>query len=352
MARGAEAEGGVKALTVGSLFSGIGGIDLGLERAGMRTRWFSEIDPYASRVLKKHWPDVPNYGDITQIDFRAVEPVDVLAGGFPCQDVSNAGKREGIDGERSGLWSEYARAIGELRPRYVFVENVAALLVRGLDRVLGDLAALGYDAEWDCIPAAAVGAPHLRDRLYLVAYTSRKCARQPLSVSGGHVPPVTSRDGAQGLVAHPERQQGGERHEPDVQRGRKGETEQARVGGDGAHIPDPARIGRRAGRTGRPAGVHSGLRNAAGDVAHSHGERREECFPTTVAAREGFRGRCADARRKYWRTEPDVGRVADGVPRRMDRLRGLGNAVVPQIPEIIGGWIVQHAHTADAEAAA
>src|SRR5690606_7177861 len=121
----------VRKLTVGSLFSGIGGIDLGLERAGMETRWFSEIDPYASRVLAKHWPNVPNHGDITQIDFRAVEAVDVLCGGFPCQDLSLAGKRAGIDGERSGLWSEYVRAIRDLRPRYVLVENVTALLSGG-----------------------------------------------------------------------------------------------------------------------------------------------------------------------------------------------------------------------------
>ena len=157
-------------LTVGDLFSGIGGFSLGLERAGMKTAWFSEIDPYASAVLRKHWPDVPNHGDIRGIRAGAVERVDLLCGGFPCQDISNAGKRAGIDGERSGLWSEYARVIGELRPRYVVVENVAALLGRGLERVLGDLAALGFDAEWHCIPASAVGAPHRRDRIWIVAH--------------------------------------------------------------------------------------------------------------------------------------------------------------------------------------
>src|SRR5574343_193510 len=156
-------------LTVGDLFSGIGGFSLGLERAGMRTRWFSEIDPYASAVLRKHWADVPNHGDIRNVRRGAVEPVDVLCGGFPCQDISNAGKRAGIDGERSGLWAEYARVIGELRPRYVIVENVSALLGRGLGRVLGDLAALGFDAEWHCIPASAVGAPHRRERICIVA---------------------------------------------------------------------------------------------------------------------------------------------------------------------------------------
>jgi DNA-cytosine methyltransferase len=157
-------------LTVGSLFAGIGGFDLGLERAGMRSVWQCEIDPYAQRVLEKHWPDVLRVPDIRHVGARTVPYVDVICGGFPCQDISIAGAGAGIDGERSGLWSEYARVVGELRPRYVVVENVSVLLARGLGRVLGDLAALGYDAEWDCIPASAVGAPHQRDRIWLVAY--------------------------------------------------------------------------------------------------------------------------------------------------------------------------------------
>lgn len=154
-------------MNVLDLFSGVGAFSLGLERAGMRTVAFCEIDERCRRVLAKHWPGVRVHDDV-----RTLEPVpcEVICGGFPCQDISVAGKRIGIEGERSGLWSEYARLIREVRPRYVIVENVAALLIRGLDRVLGDLAALGYDAEWDCIPASAIGAPHERDRLFLVAY--------------------------------------------------------------------------------------------------------------------------------------------------------------------------------------
>lgn len=162
-------------LSVGSLFSGIGGLDLGLERAGMTVVWQSEIDPYASRVLAKHWPNVPNLGDITTIDWSTVEPVDILVGGFPCQDVSDAGQHcgpAGIHGERSGLWASMARGIRHLRPRLILVENVPGLLVRGLGTVLGDLAEIGYDAEWDCLPAAAVGARHLRARVWILAYPS------------------------------------------------------------------------------------------------------------------------------------------------------------------------------------
>ena len=175
----AEAAGG--AVTVGSLFAGIGGFDLGLERAGFTVRWQCEIAPYCRQVLAKHWPNVRRYEDVREIHaarlcgtgslcVRCVEPVDVLCGGFPCQDVSFAGRGAGLDGARSGLWSEYARLVGELRPRYVLVENVTGLTARGLGRVLGDLAARGFDAEWACVPACAVGATHMRRRLFIVAY--------------------------------------------------------------------------------------------------------------------------------------------------------------------------------------
>jgi DNA (cytosine-5)-methyltransferase 1 len=165
-------------LRVLDLFSGIGGFSLGLERAGMKTVAFCEIDPYARAVLRKHWPDVPCYDDVRTLTADRLArdgiAVDVICGGFPCQDISVAGKGAGLAGERSGLWSEIARLVGELRPRFAIVENVAALLGRGLGDVLGDLAALGYDAEWHCIPASAVGLPHIRDRVWVVAYPRKE----------------------------------------------------------------------------------------------------------------------------------------------------------------------------------
>jgi DNA (cytosine-5)-methyltransferase 1 len=166
---------GVGELKVLSLFAGIGGFDLGLERTGgFETVAFCEIEPFAVRVLNKHWPKVPVYGDVRELTADRLGAdgigVDIICGGFPCQDISVAGDGLGLAGERSGLWREYARLIREIRPSYVIVENVAALLCRGLGDVLGDLAASGYDAEWDCIPAAGVGAPHLRDRVWIVAY--------------------------------------------------------------------------------------------------------------------------------------------------------------------------------------
>jgi DNA (cytosine-5)-methyltransferase 1 len=177
-------------MTFGSLFAGIGGFDLGFERAGMTCSWQVEINEFCRRVLAKHWPDVRRHDDVKTFPPTDAEEwrVDTICGGFPCQDISLAGKGAGIaEGTRSGLWSDYVRIVRVLRPRYVVVENVSALLIRGMGRVLGDLAACGYDAEWDCFPAAAFGAPHRRDRVFLVAYPSK--------VRRGSVPDESRDDG-------------------------------------------------------------------------------------------------------------------------------------------------------------
>ena len=159
-------------LTFGSLFAGVGGMDLGLERAGLCCRWQVENDNFAKQVLRKHWPNVRRWDDVRNWPRPDTEAVDLIAGGFPCHDISHAGRRCGLAGQRSGLWYEFLRILCELRPRFVLVENVAALLVRGMDEVLGGLATLGYSAEWECLPAAAFGSPHNRDRLFIVAYSS------------------------------------------------------------------------------------------------------------------------------------------------------------------------------------
>jgi DNA (cytosine-5)-methyltransferase 1 len=294
-------------LTFGSLFAGIGGMDLGLERAGMVCRWQVEIDDYCRRVLAKHWPDVRKYGDIREVTGGELERVDLICGGFPCQDISNAGKRAGIDGERSGLWSEYIRLVRVLRPRYVLVENVAALLGRGLGTVLGDLAASGYGAEWDCIPAAAVGAPHRRDRLFVVAYdeSSGRGARGPRRPANGRQGQPESQQSVQTL-ADAGGIEGGERYNAHQERGWEGHAEQAGMGSGGIAMAHPDRAG-------------LALRQRA---------FRER--PQPAAAGGG-----------WWATEPDVGRVAHGVPARVHRLRGLGNAVVPQVAEWIGRRILE-----------
>lgn len=154
-------------LKVLDLFSGIGGFSLGLERAGMRTVAFCEIDPEARKVLRKHWPNVPIFEDIKEVKNVAA---DVVCGGFPCQDISTAGKQAGLEGERSGLWFEMLRVIGETKPKWAIIENVANLRSNGLVTVLQGLWQIGYDAEWHIIPACAVGAPHKRERIWIIAY--------------------------------------------------------------------------------------------------------------------------------------------------------------------------------------
>jgi len=254
-------------LTMGSLFSGIGGFELAGEWCGVRTIWQSEIDPYCTALLAERFPGTPNLGDITTIDWRHVERPDIVAGGFPCQDISYAGKGAGLAGERSGLWYEFARCIRELGPRYVIVENVRALFTRGFGDVLGTLADLGYDAEWAMYGAADVGAPHRRHRVWLLAYPSgrREAVRD---TSGG---------------------------------GLGGESRR----GDGAQSADG--------------------REAVADAER----QRLEGFIEAGAASGAVDGPGNGCDPRWWATEPDVGRVAYGVPARLDRLRGLGNAIVP-----------------------
>ncbi|WP_307871929.1 DNA cytosine methyltransferase [Micromonospora sp. U21] len=155
---------------IGSLCTGYGGLDMAVELVlgGQLTR-YAETDRHARTVCEHHWPGVPNLGDIRAVDWTCVEPVDVLTAGFPCQDISNAGKRAGITGEHSSLWSAVADAVRVLRPPLVFVENVAALLRRGFDVVEADLAAIGYDTNWTCLRASDIGAARRRDWLFLLA---------------------------------------------------------------------------------------------------------------------------------------------------------------------------------------
>ena len=255
-------------LTFGSLFAGIGGFDLGFERAGFECRWQVEIDNYATKILEKHWPKVHRQRDIRECNANNLERVDCIIGGFPCQDISYAGRGAGLDGERSGLFFEAIRLVRELQPRAIVLENVAALLTRGLDRVLGTLAEIGYDAEWHCIPAAAVGAPHIRDRVFVIAsLADSNCER--FSKAG------CSKSGC------------------------------------GA----------------------SGCGSSLADAEIEGLERRE--------VRRDFGSRLAGLREggrpisDHWIVEPAVGRVANGIPARVDRLRCLGNAIVPQVAEVV-----------------
>lgn len=297
-------------LTVGSLFSGIGGLDLGLERAGMKIIWNCEIDAYACRVLKKHWPDIPNLGNIKEINWNDVPRPDVLCGGYPCQPFSQAGQRQGEEDPRH-LFPWVAEAIRQLRPRYAVMENVSGHLSLGFGTVQSLLAEIGYDCRWDCIPAAAVGAPHLRDRVFLIATPRAEQHRvMANSNNGGSRDPLFARWNAPWN------------------------------GGPAVSNTDSNRKNGRAKRTEEMA-------LALPDSGNNEVSRRQ----TDIRHDEkSMGGRVSDGGgvseydgREWWPAEPNVGRVAHGISNRMDRLRGLGNAVVPQVAEHIGRIVIVHA---------
>ncbi|MDO8671262.1 MAG: DNA (cytosine-5-)-methyltransferase [Dehalococcoidia bacterium] len=248
------------ALTVGSLFAGIGGIEKGLEDAGCKVIWQVENDEWCRRVLTKHWPDVPKYGDIREVDFASLERPDILAGGWPCQPCSVAGKQLGQQDAR-WLWPEFVRAIRILRPRYILAENVPGLLRRAFSDVLRDLAECGYDAEWTSLSAAAVGAPHIRERIWIVAY--------PIGV----------------------------RQTQDEIFSRQSYTMCSKL---------------------QTAWTAQNTRLAAGNSG-----------------------------RVFLVPNRGDGGMADGLSGDMDRFGGLGNSVVPQCVQVIGGMIVEHARSGE-----
>ena len=282
-------------LRYGSLFSGIGGIDLGMDMAGFECAWQVEIDDYCRQILDKHWPRVPKYKDIYEVKGKEIEPVDILCGGFPCQPVSVAGKRGGVNDER-WLWDEFYRLICELRPRWVVAENVTGLFSANSGRafagVLRNLAESGYDAVWDVYPAGGpggVGAPHRRERVFLVAHTDR--------------------------------------------------SKQAKKSGDVREVSGVSEVNRQDIST-----VVSG--GSSEDVANTDKKRLQRSKETRDVEGKGQDGQKYIARcnkgAEQWAVEPNVGRVANGVPNRVDRLKTLGNAVVPEVAYKVARMIYEY----------
>ena len=328
-------------MRVGSLFAGIGGLDLGLERAGMSVRWQVEIDDYCNRVLEKHWPDVKRYRDITTLSGVMLEPVDLICGGFPCQPVSVAGKRKGDQDER-WLWDDFIRIVREVGPRWVVAENVPGLLSADDGRLFGgilrDLAESGFDAEWDCIPAAAVGAPHLRYRVFIVGHARSS----GLPRDNGRWAGSVFADGREDVAdtTGPNHSQQDRQDNPGwpAVEGRN-TTVRAKPTGCREDVPDPFIKHDDNGRHG--TGAVCGERSPPAELSGCQDAANR---PGTGLAfgqdGEGLRELAALVGVGQWTTEPDVGRVAYGVPSRVDRLRCLGNAVVPQVAEWIGRGIM------------
>lgn len=254
------------ALTVAGMFDGIGGFSLGLERAGLTVTSHTEINEDCQAVLRRNWPDVPIRGDVRTREWKEGE-ADVICAGFPCQDISQAGSRAGLSGARSGLFWEVVRAIRVVRPKFVLLENVAALLRRGMGAVLGALAESGYDAEWDCIPASHVGAPHLRDRLWAVAFPQHS------------------------------------------------DTDRQRPHPAPLHLVGGAELFDQQERVSGPMGA-----------------------PLAAAL-----ARVGPAGGRAWDAEPQLSRLADGLPADVVAVKQFGNALCPRISEAIGHAILEAA---------
>jgi DNA (cytosine-5)-methyltransferase 1 len=293
-------------ITILDLFSGIGAFSLGLERTGaFKTIAFCETDPFCRRVLARHWPEVPILGDISAItEFPAA---DIIVGGFPCQDVSRAGKRVGVSGARSGLYRELVRAVRMVRPKHAILENVAALLGDGMGDVLGDLAEGGDCVEWDCVPAEALGAPHERDRVWIVAHADGERRLQ--------------REGGQQNV-------GGR---PD--NGRLQEEQ----------LADPARIGCGPRRQGRPPDSFARVRDATRWHAANAHSARFKGRQQSEAARVAFPVvACCNSNPWWpWTDEPEISGVDDGAAYWVDRTKATGNTLIPLIPQLIGHALME-----------
>ncbi len=333
-------------MKIGSLFSGIGGLELGLEAAlGGHTVWQVEQNEYCRTVLAKHWPDADrSVIDVRKANSSNLAPVDLVCGGSPCQDISLAGKGAGLAGGRSGLWFEYLRLVRELEPRWVVIENVAALRLRGLDAVLWGLADAGYDAEWATFGAVDVGAPHRRKRLVVLAHASEldqpnepggddpEALGRTRPRAGGRIESGRSPPGAGQRVAA---EQHGEADSGRQQGGRVRGLQQG-VGETQRDDPD---------RCGGAASVGDTDEQGLEERARVGGDTRSQRPAALRASRQGA---------TQWQAEPPLGRVVDGLPRDMDRverlrrtrvrvarLQALGNAVVPQWSYQVGLRIKQ-----------
>ena len=312
-----------------ALFAGAGGGILGGKLLGWRTVCAVERDAYAAGILAQRQNDgllepFPIWSDITTFDGRPWRgSVDVVSGGFPCQDISAAGAGAGLDGKRSGLWVEMARIIGEVRPAFCFVENSPVLTSRGLGRVLGDLAALGYDAEWGVLGAADVGAPHQRDRIWIVAHSAGLDCNAWWAESAGQQRQAGAANGGNELADADclrELQPQGSEQE---QRGWSGDS--------GSKVADAYEIGRngRAGVLGqgwRPEPENCG--DEISDTDKQHGDNRRH--GTGAFCRERLSAILRRGKQGRWPTEPPFGRMAHGVANRVDKLRAIGNGQVPQ----------------------
>jgi len=325
----------MKQLKVLDLFSGIGGFSYGLEKTGgFVTEQFCEVNSYCTKILNKHWPKVEVHNDIQTL---SVEPrrFDVVCGGFPCQDISYAGKGAGLAGHRSGLWFEMCRIINEAKPSWVIAENVSALRSRGLEQVLGSLSEIGYNAQWHCIPASAVGAPHKRDRIWIVAYPNyERNDTQEHAIDGGRETSANegkdkSLDRIGGCCSNLGNTDCKSKHsmlDGCSQEGSREITSQGKI-----HTCNSSGV--------RP----TELADCIQQRLERYTGNEKAIWRTESDGSTTTEGICSGEHSSgWWVSEPAVGRVAHGIPNRVDRIKSLGNSIVPQIAEVLGNAILDY----------
>jgi len=345
------------------LFSGIGGFSLAAKWVwgdDLDIVGFCEIESYAQKVLKKNFPGVPIYEDIKKLRGDEFHEIDLITGGFPCQDISSAGRGAGIkEGTRSGLWFELLRVIGDIRPRFALIENVPMLTVRGGTRVIADLADIGYNAEWTIISARDVGARHLRKRIWIVAYPRKERLSRKFSGTSGRKDILADSDSTRrrerrraesvqetfnssecdsekvsnttvkGLQRPIRKEYEGVRERPAKRSGDISDTNSRRLERS-SQKERKTRYVVRGGRKGSQGDVSD-----SDSIGLSWGENNRSDGDLD---NEGPSILCDERQTEWsniWSVEPNVGRVANGVPSRVDRLKGLGNAIVPQVAALI-----------------
>ena len=353
------------------LFSGIGGFALAAEtvwRDELDIVSFCEIDSYCRKVLNKNFPTVPVHNDIKEFNGKLYKNIDIITGGFPCQDISVAGRGEGISGERSSLWFEMLRVIRDIRPRYALVENVPMLTSRGGTRVLADLAEIGYNAEWTIISARDVGARHLRKRIWIVAYSNSELRRRRRAVQQSgedqerKLHPQKEREESYDIRSKTVRRSTVRGKERDISNSdhsgsrtskyevnnnrketneRRKELSQSESSRHGTEVSDTTVKGLQRPIRKEYEGVRERPAKRSGEVSDTNSRRLERS-----SQKQRRTGNAVGNNRKatetrlskgttYWKTEPNVGRVVNGLSSRVDRIKGLGNAIVPQVAVVI-----------------
>lgn len=308
-------------LKMGSLFSGIGGLELGLERAfkgQLQTAWQVEKEPFCRSVLERHWPNAKRYNNVLDVGAHNLEPVDVICAGFPCQSISIAGKQQGLsDEEKSGLWWQVHRLVSEFQSieqqPILVLENVSNIIRLGGPDVVGSLAQIGYDCEWTIISAKQCGAPHLRRRWFCVAY--------PISSTNTQVSATNTNSIGCGTGSNTERE-----HQHRVHK--QGDTTQG--------------IQQRSER-------QSGIGENSNASTNTNSQRIQEQSIWRESVGQTRQSECRSSqdertRQNYWQgfpTQSPVCRRNDGIPNRVDRIKALGNAVVPQCAEWVGQQIIK-----------